>query len=335
MKWLSFLFLPFHIGLGMKCISLSGLETQSYQTDCFWENSASYYIDELGRRGFDWLRIPFSASYVERGDFSILDNIFDSAKKWNMSILLDWHRNRNAGWQGDWLDDLNHDEYLRIYIQLLSRYYSRIELQMVGIFNEYKLMDSGFWKKEMEHSVRYLETTFPNRFYWLIGCPQWSGNCHDIDWSFLPFHDRVFGDVHKYSWSFVINQDEYESDWEYSFPKNRTQVVVGEWGFLSDNSQQVEWAHRFIKWLQNNNIDKTCFWMSVSSSGDTGGIWKDCHIFDELKYNVLLELWNTTKTVEKRTLRTKCHKLNLWNCIQQHDCCYNFSGCWKCYGGME
>lgn len=337
LRFLSFLVPPLVVSVPMKCVSFSGLETQSFQLDCFWHNPASLYLDELGRRGFNWLRIPFSAAYVERGDFSQLDLVFDYAHKWNMSILLDWHRNRNAYWQGDWLDDLSRDDYLKTYKSLISRYVGREELKMIGLFNEHKLENISFWKEQMDYVVRDLENSFPFRFSWLIGCVLWSGNCHDLDWSYLPFADRVFQDIHKYEWSHVINQG-YEADWEYSFPNNRKNVIVGEWGYLSDNPQQVRWAEQFVLWLKKNNIDKTCFWMSVSSSGDTGGLWRGCKDWETGKFQLLEQLWNNTKNNNTRSLRTHCHRLGMYQCIRSDDCCYTWEkSCLKCYrdGGSQ
>ena len=289
MKWF-FCLLPLPVFSIMRCTNFFGLETQLYNTDCAWVQPAKFYIDELGRRGFNYLRIPFSAGYIERGDFSILDNIFSSVSQWNMSILLDWHRNRNVGWQGDWLDDLSRDDYLQLYTLLISKYQFNPSLTMLGLFNEYKGLDIGYWKTEMEFIVLYFEKLFPNRFHWVIGCPQWSGNCHDMDWSHLNFSDRILIDIHKYSWSRIIDKA-YEEDWEYSFPKNKSNVLLGEWGWKSDLPEQIAWASHFIQWLKKNNVSNSCFWVSVSNSYDTSGLWKDCREFEESKYLLLKELW--------------------------------------------
>lgn len=286
MRWVLLLFVGLVSSLDMRCTSLFGLETDLSQTDCSWAHPSSFYIDQLGEKGFNWLRIPFSGEYVRRGDFHILDDIFQSAEKWDMSVLLDWHRNINA-YQDDWLENISRDDYLSLYKQLLTRYMDNPHLQMVGLFNEYKGQDLSYWKGQMEAVVLELENTFPDRFLWLIGGMLWSGNHHDLDWSHLPFADRIYQDIHKYSFSGKAN----EEDWEYSFPKNHSQTVVGEWGFFSDRQDQVDWAHRFVNWLKEKEMRNTCFWVSVSSSGDTGGLWKDCQDFEYSKYNLILYLW--------------------------------------------
>ena len=304
MRWSGLLLslLPFSLGKDIiKGSSFFGLETQLFNTDYSWLHPASYYIDELGRRGFNYLRIPFSAGYVRRGDFTVLDQIFQSATQNNMFILLDWHRNYNVNNQEDWLEGISLAEYMATYKQLLSQYVFNPQLRMVGLFNEYKGNDPVFWKQQMEHVVLEMEQTFPNRFIWVIGCPQWSGNCHDMDWSHLPFYDRIRYDIHKYIFSIGGNRD-YEEDWLFSFPKDHSKVIVGEWGFFSQKPEQVHWAERFVKWLKEHNIHNSFFWVSVSNSGNTGGLWIDGTTFDEVKYNILKDLWNETVINHNRTL---------------------------------
>jgi len=292
MKWLGLLLstLPFSYGV-IKGSSIFGLETQLQNTDYSWEHPASFYIDELGRRGFNYLRVPFSAGYVKRGDFSVMDEVFNSATKNNMNVLLDWHRNLDVGFQGDWLEGISFDDYLTTYKSLINRYLWNPQLRMIGLFNEYKGMDAVFWTQQMEKVVLDLEQTFPNRFIWVIGCPQWSGNCHDMDWSHLPFYDRVRYDCHKYIFSIGGDRD-YEEDWSFSFPKDHSKVIIGEWGFFSQKQEQVQWAQRFVKWLKQHNIHDSFFWVSVSNSGDTGGLWIDGKTFDETKYAILKDLWD-------------------------------------------
>lgn len=286
MRWVFLFFVGMVSSLEMRCTSLFGLETNLANTDCSWTYPSSFYMDQLGEKGFNWVRIPFSGEYIRHGDFHILDDLFRSAEKWNMSILLDWHRNINA-YQDNWLENISREDYLSLYKQLLTRYKDNPHLQMVGLFNEYKGQDLPYWKAQMEGVVRDLETTFPNRFLWLLGGMLWSGNHHDLDWSHLPFADRIYQDIHKYSFSGKATED----DWEMSFPKDRNHTIVGEWGYFSNHPDQVEWAHRFVEWLKKKHIRNTCFWVSVSNSGDTGGLWKDCKDFEYAKYDLLRSLW--------------------------------------------
>lgn len=277
----------------MRCCSLFGLETPLGNTDCSWEHPASFYIDQLGQRGFNYLRIPFSGEYIQKGDFRVMDEIFETAGIWNMSILLDWHRNINS-FQDNWLENISLEDYFHLYEQLIDRYIDKPHLRMLGLFNEYKGDDPRYWKEQMEQVVLHLETKYPDRFLWLIGCPQWSGYCAHMDWSHLPFYNRVFVDHHKY----IFSQPSTPQGWEQSFYHDPDHSIVGEWGYFSDHPEQVEWAHRFVDWLQEKNIRNTCFWVSVSNSGDTGGLWKDCREFEYSKYDLLRVLWDQDRLLQ-------------------------------------
>lgn len=278
----------------LQCTSFFGLETSLFNTDCSWQHPATYYMDELGQRGFNTIRVPFSATYIQRGDFTVMDDIFDKSGEYNISVILDWHRNFNTDFQQDWLEGISNETYLKLYKQLIDRYIDRPQLTTIGLFNEYKGTNVAMWKENMDCVVRKMEQMYPNRFIWLIGCPEWSGNCHDMDWSYLPFFDRIRYDIHKYVFSVGVNQTSFEHDWQYSFPKHRNHTIVGEWGYFSDKPEQVAWAERFVKWLRKEGIRNSCFWVSVSDSADTGGLWKNCETFEKGKYLLLQSLWGRT-----------------------------------------
>jgi hypothetical protein len=183
-----------------------------------------------------------------------------------------------------------------------------------------------------------------------------------MDWSYLPFYDRVFVDHHKY----IFSQPSNHQGWEASFYHDPAHSIVGEWGYFSDHPDQVQWAHTFVEWLKQKGIRNTCFWVSVSNSGDTGGLWKDCRVFEEDKYALLKDLWgednhralmdNSSSVVmdeagdddeeddwddrrglqgrwRRRRRRRKCHFLSddLGECVKHRRCCANKEhGCWKC-----
>jgi hypothetical protein len=285
MKWIICLLsvIPFSLGK-IRGSSLFGLETPLQNTDCSWVQPASYYIDELGKRGFNYLRIPFSGEYVRNNNFRVMDEIFEGASRWNMSICLDWHRNIN-GFQDNWLENISLDEYYRLYEILIERYKQKPTLKMIGLFNEFKGNEASFWQQQMGQVVLHFENKYPMRFDWLVGCPRWSGDCIDMDWSNYPFKDRIFVDHHKY----IFSEPSNPQGWEKSFYKDHKQVIVGEWGYFSDS--QSQWAETFVDWLIKNDIRNSFFWVSVSSSGDTGGLWKDCRVFEESKYQLLKRLW--------------------------------------------
>lgn len=269
-------------------VSLFGLETPLANTDCSWVYPASYYIDVAGSKGFNWLRVPFSGEYVRNSNFQVMDQIFDACARNNISILLDWHRNVNS-FQDNWLEHITIDEYFQLYKQLINRYAYSPQLQMLGIFNEFKGEDSAYWKTQMGSVLGHMEDMYPYRFSYMVGCPQWSGNCHDMDWSHLPFYDRVYYDIHKYIFSTPATPEAYE----FSFPKDKSKVIVGEWGFFN---HQAEWAKMFIQWTTTHGIYNNFFWQLTQDSSDTGGLFTgDCKVFEEEKYQIIQTFWKQEK----------------------------------------
>ena len=74
---------------------------------------------------------------------------------------------------------------------------------------------------------------------------------------------------------------------------NHQNLNVGEWGFISENPNERNWADSFVRWLKKNRIQSTFFWCWSPNSGDTKGILKDdCESVDITKIFLLNKLWN-------------------------------------------
>ena len=296
MKWLRFLFLPFTQAL-IKGISLgSGLETNNRALDCFWSHPPEFYISTLNDIGFNSLRIPFSSQYVDEGDFHILDQVFDLAKEHQMTILLDLHRVYNSH-QGD-ITEISKDKLIKTWEKILDRYKDQEHLTSVGIWNEYQGEDKNFWNGYLKDVIQTLEEKYPNRFIYYASGVRWAGSLHGLNLEDLPFKDRIRYEWHKYRFS---SSNNWRNDWDWSIesgiPKER--IVVGEWGFMSNNEFDMEWANAFVDYLIEKNVRNTYFWMDWISSGDTGGIGIDCDRTDWRKVEILKRLW------ENRHLRGK------------------------------
>lgn len=288
MKWFLWILIsiPTIIATEIRGASLFGLETALGNTDCSWQHNASFYMEELARRNFNWLRIPFSADYVVAGNFSIMDEMILQASLLNMSVLLDWHRNTNV-YQDDWLEHTSLEEYLRLYSVLMDRYEKNSAVKMIGLFNEYKGSNDTYWKEQMGFVLNVFETRYPVRFYWLVGCPEWSSVCGGMDWSGLPYASRVFVDHHKYAFQPITMDD--KDRWETTFYHDTRQSIIGEWGYRYPEDR--DWAEKFVDYLKDKQIQNSFFWCAVTDSGDTGGLWKQCEVFEEEKMKLIQFLW--------------------------------------------
>ena len=338
----------------IKGFSYTGLEAQ--MLDCSWKHPPEFYIDKTKELGFNYIRLPFSAQYVQAGNWTMMDRVFESAHFNNMSILLDYHRTYSSH-QGDF-SETNLKEFLKTWRVILERYYYNPVLQGVGVFNEYQQNDADYWNKNMRTAVENIEHAFPNRFWYLVGCPRWSGHCGGMSLEDLPYADRIRYDIHKYIFSGTGDQH----DWNLSFGDLNisNKIIVGEWGFISSQPEQVAWANRFVDYLIQKNIRNTFFWVVVFSSGDTGGIWKDCDNIDQAKIDLIHRLWGVSSAQEEWIIDAKnfnasetdtttdedwrklqfrqpfkkkhrCVDLEAEDCIEKEKCCYNIKfHCWRC-----
>ena len=68
--------------------------------------------------------------------------------------------------------------------------------------------------------------------------------------------------------------------------------MTGEFGYMSDEPHQVDFAYKFVDYLIKNDIRDTFFWTWSYNSGDTGGILReDCETVDTAKMDLLRYLW--------------------------------------------
>jgi hypothetical protein len=159
------------------------------------------------------------------------------------------------------------------------------------VYNEYVPTDVAYLTAYSKRIILKIESLFPQRYLHFVTGTNWSGNLRGVSLEDLPFKDRIYYSVHKYSFSGTADRE----DWEKSFgnvglPLNR--IIVGEFGWKGDVAPQVEWSSRFMNYLLEKNITNTCYW-SQSQSGDTGNLWSNnCVDFHWDNYFKLKKFWD-------------------------------------------
>jgi aryl-phospho-beta-D-glucosidase BglC (GH1 family) len=271
-------------------INVFGIETPRKDIDCTWKHPVEYYIDQLYNANFNYLRIPFSLEYVQEGNWDVMDNLLATISRYDgLNVSLDMHR-VFASHQGEtpFEGGTSLTEFTDGWITILNRYKHYPFLTHADVFNEYELLDTIFWNTVSSQIIYKIEEAIPERFKYFVGGTRWGGTLEGIDLEDIPFSDRIFYTLHKYSFSGVGTEEE----WKTSLGSYPEKVSVGEWGFNSDVPEDVEWAKRFIAWLKKVGIRDTFFWVSVANSGDTGGLYEtDCQTFDWYKYSIIQTLW--------------------------------------------
>ena len=292
--WWLFLFPAVAAEEAIRCMSIYGCETSLSNWVCSWKHDVEWYIEKLYDLQFNTLRLPFSRQYVLQNDFSNYDRAMNKAYELNMSVILDLHRIYS-----DYQDPtpfsrgLTMDEFKSTWFTMLDRYKWFPKLSM-NAYNEYQLADPVLLNDYTRELFKSVEERYPDliKRYYSTGT-RWSGDLAGV-YIDLPFQERVHYSIHKY-W-FSLPKDgttDYEHDWDVSIPLslNSSKIIVGEFGWKSQEPKEVAWAHRFLDYLKRRGIVDTCAW-TVAHSTDTNGWWlDDCETFDWAKYSILKDFW--------------------------------------------
>lgn len=263
-----------------------GLETEHRGLMCDWQHPIEWHLEQIHSLGFTHLRIPFSYDYVQEDNWSVMDDLFANTK---MNITLDFHRVRDTHQSPRPDAEISLDEFITTWVTVISRYQDHPKLEAVDIFNEFQSSDFAAWNDTARQILVQLEEQFPNKFKYYVGGVGWGGNVHLLDFSDMPFADRIFLTIHKYWFS---DTEPLEDKLDFSFGLHKPVVSVGEWGFKSDQPNEVAWAVRFMKWLLSKGIRDSYFWTWTPNSGDTGGLLlDDCTTVDTTKMAILRRYW--------------------------------------------
>ena len=275
----------------IKGLNWFGFETEYFNLMCTWANDIDWHIHNIQELGFNYIRLPFSVEFVQRGDFSEMDRFFYSIQQTDIKVALDCHRLHSTHQSAKPYDNIySFDTFLDSWRIILDRYKDNRNLKAVDIFNEYQSDNYVEWNSLARQTLNYLEVHFPGRFEYFIGGTNWGGNLHYVNVEDLYFSDRVWYSVHKYWFS---DTNPYTDKWAYTFSELSLPVInIGEWGYKSESAQETAWAELFVDYLREKNIRDTFFWTYSFNSHDTGGILLyDCTNVDEDKMKLLHRLW--------------------------------------------
>lgn len=301
MRWLPFLFFLKPILCELRALNIYGLETDLRDCTCRWVQPCAYYMDNARAIGFNSFRFPFSAEYVNAGDWRVLDGIVQKATELKTPLILDYHRTYQSH-QGDF-SETNLQAFQDVWTKVLQHYKDKPIVEYIDLYNEFQKPNTpestSFWSDTMTQAITHLETQFPNRYKWIVGGTDWGGNLHNISVK-TNVDDRVFYTIHKYSFS--NGGKDYEHDWEFSLndlPPDK--IIVGEFGWFQTDPNQVEWAQKFLTWLKNKKIKNTAYW-TLANSWDTGNLYKDdCVTFNWDTLKMLQEFWDSPRRLNATT----------------------------------
>lgn len=285
--------LPILVTGVIRGLSLFGCETEYMNFMCTWQYPIDWHVAKIKELNFTHIRVPFSYDFVARQNWQPLDEFFDSVERHSLKVALDFHRLDKTHQSAKPYDDrVTFDMFLSAWKTILQRYSSRTSLEAVDIFNEYQSDNYVEWNNLARQIVSTIENEFPSRFIYYVQGTQWGGNLQFVNLTDMLCSHRIQYSIHKYWFS---DKEPLEEKWNISFGPFKPIVNVGEWGFMSNQPEQVTWANRFINWLLSKNISDSYFWTWTWNSGDTGGILlEDCTTVDENKMSLLRRFWNAS-----------------------------------------
>jgi len=282
--------LPILVLANIRGISLFGLETEYENFMCTWQHPIDWHVGMIKHLNFTHIRVPFSYDYVKKGDFSKLDEFFQSVQRHDLKVALDFHRLDNTHQSAKpYNSKVTFDDFLDAWRTILTRYSQYAALEAVDIFNEYQSDNYVEWNNLARQIVSSIETDFPKRVNYYVQGTQWGGNLQYVNLTDMFCSQRIYYSIHKYWFS---DQEPLEQKWEISFGPFKPIVNVGEFGFMSNEPNQIAWVDRFINWLVSKRIFDSYFWTWTFNSGDTGGILlEDCTTVDYIKIQMLQNYW--------------------------------------------
>lgn len=277
--------------LHIKGINLFGLEGEHFGFMCDWVHPVEFYVKELHGMGFNTLRIPFSYEYYLRGNLQDMDTIVALAYRYNMSIILDFHR----VWSDTqpptpYIEGMSINAYHDMWLSLAYRYNQQPSVKMIDIFNEFVPDDVEGLASFSINLWNKLETALPGRYLYLASGIRWSADFYRVNYEDLLYHEHIYYSVHKYPFSYMGRN---ASEWDASFGNVRLpprRVILGEFGWPEDDKS---WAQNFLSYLQEKGYRHSVFW-SLSQSGDTYDLYDDdCVTLHDDVLDVLHTFWSS------------------------------------------
>lgn len=263
----------------LRCINFYGIETEHKAPVCDWKHEPRWYLQQLkDYYGLNSIRLPYSREYAIGNNFRELDNLINTCYDMDVKIILDYHRTYSTHQGAVPTEGITLGQFIDTHIGLLERYKEKI--WGVSIFNEIQIKDGNYTNHINHMVVHAIESQFPNRYKYFLGCADWGHDCSEITIP-LGFEDRSFVDIHQYA--FTDDKTTRNSYFPEHIPTQN--YFVGEIGALP---QDVPWLRDYLKYLEQRKIFNLCFW-TIAHSVDTGGLWKDdCETLEREKVDALV-----------------------------------------------
>lgn len=282
-----FLILPFALA-NIQCVNFYGLETEDENLVCHWKKPPGYYLETLkSLLGVNVVRLPFSHSYVRKGNWRNMDEFVSTCDQLGIKVVFDYHRTWSSHQSKQPDAEISMADFLETWKMVLDRYKDHPSAWGVDLFNEVQHSDFSYVNSFDATAIATLEAIFPGRYVFWIGCAEWGSNCEGM----FPdqnshMWNRTFVSPHMYHWH---GSDHSEWDRRIQPDRFKGHIAVGEVGWKVPT--EASWGDRYLAYLENRGIYNVCFW-TIAHSWDTGGLWyDDCETLEWEKFYRLQRFW--------------------------------------------
>lgn len=266
----------------IRCVNFYGIETVRKAPVCDWEHEPRWYLQQLkDGYGLNTVRIPYSGEYASGDDFSQMDALIKTCNDMGLKVVLDYHRTYATHQGSVPTERITLGTFLDIHLNLLTRYQDQV--WGVSIFNEFQVTDSNFANSINHMTVNAIESQFPGKYQYFIGCPDWGHDCSHVT---IPtgLENRTYVDIHQYA--FTDNPTIRDTVFPDRIPAENW--FVGEIGC---KSEELPWLRSYLEYLKRRGIANLCYW-TIANSWDTGGLWQDdCRTIEQAKVDLLAQFY--------------------------------------------
>lgn len=293
-------------------INWYGFETDNYCLLGLNHESIDYYLNLLYEKKMNSIRLPISLEivynnnipnswlleknqqYTNQNFHYILNDFFIKSEKYNISIIIDFHR-LNAGKSSPLWYNSNYTEndLINGYHIMIQKYGNYSNFLGIDLFNEphYQATWGSYhrnndWKLYIEKVLTIFETSYSKPFYVLINGIDWGKNFSLIQ--YFPLHENNFKNFKNYiiysphlygpSLNYIPSYDKHKlfQYWNRLFgfiPSN--QIWIGEWGGQWNETLDKLWIDIMIEYFHKQNITNHYFWALNPDSKDVDGLLND------------------------------------------------------------
>jgi len=268
-----------------------GLETEGRDFVCSWKNPPEYYLEILQEEmGINTIRLPFSYQYIQEGRLEKLHHFMVETQKRNISVILDYHRTFSTH-QGPVPEEgITRNDFILCWLRVVREVQIYDNVFGISVFNEVQRENTEYIQDMHRSVTEAIESEFPGRFYYFLGCSVWGTDCSDMNFWDLPYLNRTFIEIHLYQFSTDSNPFTWDVHMPTRIPAEKW--FIGEVGFRNEIEAERIWAETFFDYLSFRNISNVCLW-TIAHSRDTDGWWKDdCSTLNVDKVEITNRFWN-------------------------------------------